>query len=166
MSPSRRVVRRSRRRALTLIDLVVTILIIGIIAAVAAPAYTDVANEMRVEAAAKRIVADLKYARRQAMTRSTQQAVDFNVATNSYELIGLGRLNAPSQAYVVDLTDDSVTLTLVNFNGSNRVTYDHHGEPWKGDMQSPLNSGLLRVQSGPATRTIDVDGTTGRASVQ
>ncbi len=54
--------RRPLHHGFTMMDLVITMLIIGILAAVAAPKFVDSLHRMRAEAAAKRIMVDLSYA--------------------------------------------------------------------------------------------------------
>ena len=66
-----------RRRAFTIIELVIVILIMSIFAAVAAPAFLDSLLFHRVETAARRVKADIDYARQRARLTSAAQSVTF-----------------------------------------------------------------------------------------
>ena len=151
-----------RRRGLTMIELTVVVLIIGIITAVAAPRFAEAMVRYRADAAAKRVAADLNFARRIAKTSGKSQAVTFSLITNSYGLPGVTDLNHSSRTYSVDLTETGypATLVSVSFGKSGMdtmVTFDRYGRPDAG--------GSVVVQSGSEQRTINLDAMTGKASI-
>ena len=55
------------RRAHTMIELVIVLIVLGIVAAIAIPMHLDSLSRFRVQAAARRVAADLEFARRKAM---------------------------------------------------------------------------------------------------
>ena len=61
----------------TLVDLIITTLIIGILAAVATPRFFGKMGALQLEAAAKHVAADLRYARQLAKTNGKSQSVTF-----------------------------------------------------------------------------------------
>ena len=75
-----------RRHGLTMIELIVVVLLIGIITAVAAPRFADAVVRYRADAAAKRVAADLEFARRIAKTSGKSQTVTFSLIANGYSL--------------------------------------------------------------------------------
>ena len=174
----------SHRRAFSLMELVIAVLIMGILAAVAAPRFTGSLCELRAEAAAKRIAADLNYARRMAMTTESRQRVHFytnNVTDPNdqvYELMDQLHLDHSDQAYVVDLGQSAypARITSVAFTNSNgftaprRMQFDIFGVPAAGqppgDPLAPLVSGQVVVTLGTAQRTVVVNAVTGEASIQ
>jgi Tfp pilus assembly protein FimT len=147
----------------TLPDLVITVLIIGILAAVAAPKYADSVAWYQVDAAAKRLAADLRYARQHARSSGSSQSVDFNPGGNTYALPGMHDVDHPSQAFTVDMTDTEypASLAAVSFGGDGTATtvvFDMYGRPDAG--------GSVVVEVGGKQRTVVVDGVSGAVSVQ
>lgn len=152
----------------TLIELVIVVLILGIMAAVAAPRYRDSLSRFRVEATAKRVASDLQYARRIAKTSGAEQSVEFTPNADQYELVGVSHPDHPDSGYVVDLskTGYPATLALVDFDGNTDVTFDMYGRPFTGSPLAPITSGTIIVQSGPEQRVIVIDPTTGKTNVE
>jgi Tfp pilus assembly protein PilE len=151
----------SRRTGLTLIDLVVALLIIGVLSAVAAPRFVHMLGRYRVDAAASRVQADLEYARQQARTHNQPRTVVFDAAAHSYELAEADHPDHPGGKYVVSLSDaGEVSLKAAAFGAENapRVTFDLYGRPDSG--------GTVVLTAGRAQRSVRVDGTTGRVTVE
>ena len=148
------------RHGFTLIDLTVTVLIIGIIGAVAIPRYAETLNRYRAESAAKRIVADLTLARQQAMSSSASQTVRFTTpAANSYTLVGMSDLNHSSATYVVDLSASpyNTSINSANFGGDADLIFNGFG--------IPDSNGSVVVVSGGYKVTVTVDPDTGKATI-
>ncbi|WP_144006833.1 Tfp pilus assembly protein FimT/FimU [Pelomonas sp. KK5] len=59
-------------RGLGLVEIMIAVVVLGVIAAVAAPSFTDMVNRRRVKAVAADISTDLAYLRSEAMTRPFQ----------------------------------------------------------------------------------------------
>lgn len=152
----------------TLIELVIVVLIFGIMAAVAAPRYSDSLSRFRAEAAAKRVASDLQYARRIAKTSGAEQSVEFTPAAHRYQLMGVGHPDHPHSEYIVNLskTGYPASLAQVDFDGNTDLTFDMYGRPLTGSPLAPLTSGTIIVQSGPEQRVIVLDPTTGKSSVE
>ena len=146
-----------------MLDLVITVLIIGILAAVAAPKYADSMRHFQLEAAAQAVAADLRHARQHAKTKGSNQSVVFTQASNSYDLPGMRDINHSSEPYTVDLskTGYPATLISVSFGASgtgNSILFDLYGRPDFG--------GSVVVEAAGQQRTILVAGETGRVSIQ
>ena len=75
------------------------VLIVGILAAVAAPRYLDTLANYRADATVKRIVADLQLAKRRAQQTSTSQTIEFYVVDNRYEITGMNDLDRSNKVY-------------------------------------------------------------------
>ena len=74
------------RSGLTLLDVVIAVLILGIMSMAAVPRYTGLLHQYRVEAAAERLVADLQLVRNNAYACSETRSVLFNPSQVSYQI--------------------------------------------------------------------------------
>jgi type II secretion system protein H len=139
------------RSGFTLIELVVVVLIMGIMAAAAAPRYSEAMASYRVNAAANRVAADLRMIRQYARKTSVVQSVQFDAVANSYTAPSMPDLNQPSVAYAVNLTASEYVadVTSATFGGGSTIQFDIYGRP--------NQTGSVSLQSGNRTRTISVD---------
>jgi prepilin-type N-terminal cleavage/methylation domain-containing protein len=165
------------RRAYTLVELVVVMMVIGILSAVAAPRYFDTLAVSRVDAAAKRIAADLGLMRARAMMKGqvATEEVRFYPAADRYELIDTPDRNHSGQVYTVELANtaypaDIVSVEFTNDEGATSfmtVQFDMYGRPWCGNApMAPMVTAQILVQSADQQRTVIIDPVTGAASVQ
>src|SRR3954463_11290584 len=92
--------RQPCRRAFTMIELVIVLLVMGILTAVASPKFVDSLLFHRVESAARRVKADLELARTQARLTSASQSIAF--ANSAYTLANMKNLDKPGAVYFVD----------------------------------------------------------------
>ena len=146
---------KGRRRAFTIIELVIVILIMSVLAAVAAPAFLDSLLFHRVETAARRVKADIDYARQRARLTSATQSVTFASAT--YTLSGAKGLDNPSKTYTVNLQRSPYLLdsAAANFAGTQAISFDGYGTPTSGGAI------VLKAKTHQCTVTVDsVTGTT------
>ncbi len=121
-----------RRRAFTIVELVVVVMIMSIMAAVTAPAFFESLLHHRVESAARRLKADLDLARHTARLTSTTQTVTFTGATYTCSA-GVKNLDHPGAVYAVNFLDAPYELDTVtaNFAGTNSISFDGFGKPTK-----------------------------------
>jgi prepilin-type N-terminal cleavage/methylation domain-containing protein len=144
------------RRAFSMIELVIVILIMSIFSAVAAPKFLDSLLFHQVESAVRRVKADIDYARQRARLTSTTQTVTFTGST--YTVSGMKSLDLNSSTYTVNLTRTPYSLdsATANFGGSQVLTFDGYGSP---------NSGGTVVLTAKAHQcTLTVDGVTGNTT--
>ena len=159
--------RRSRRAGFTLIDLTITILILGIVASVAVPRFSQSLNIVRADAAARHIAADLNYARHRAQVSSRPNAVNFSTSPAGYAMPTTPHLNRSGTSYAVNFSDLGLPVQLAaNIQGTSSVTYNAFGLPTAGSPLVPMTSGSITVTSGAASKTVVINPQTGRASVQ
>lgn len=74
------------QKGFSLIEMVVVAAIIAVISAIAIPAYLNLKPTMRVNGAARQIMADLMWARMKAVSENNNYAISFGTATNTYRI--------------------------------------------------------------------------------
>jgi Tfp pilus assembly protein FimT len=133
-------------------------MIIGIFTAVAAPAFLDSLVFYRVECAARRVKADLEWARQAARLTSASQSISFVNQTYTMSA-GVAGLNSSTGLYAVDLSAAPYSLNNVvaDFGGTNSVSFNGYGTP---------TSGGTVVLTGPKHQcTVTVNATSGQISI-
>lgn len=164
-TPSRRRAIRPRS-ALSLVDLTITVLVIGILAGVAMPRFATSVSRIKAEAVARRIAADLNYARRYAILTSRSVTITFTLVPAGYGMTGVPHPDRPAEAYNVLLADvdPNVTLTAASFNGGLVLSYNAYGRPLVG--AASLTTGTVSVSSGGQTFGVVIDPSTAEARAQ
>jgi type II secretory pathway pseudopilin PulG len=143
-----------------LVEVMLVVLILAVLASIALPRYAGALARYRAETAARRIVADLELAQAKARTGSASQAIAFDVARNSYAIEGMADLNKLTQAHAVSLASPpyQATLTQAALGNDARLVFNGYGVPDSG--------GTVAVRCGSVSKTVSIDATTGRATVQ
>lgn len=122
--------RRTHRPAFTLIELVVVLMILGILSGVAAPRYLDALSERRVDCAARRVAADLRFAQAEALRTGQPVTVDFAPDDDSYAMPTVDDPDHPAARYRVSLAAEPYGVDLSEAFGVNQsVTFDAYGTP-------------------------------------
>jgi len=149
-----------RLGAFSLVELLLVLVIIGLLAAIAAPRYANSAANQQAAAAAHRIVADLDLARAKARESRQAKTVVFNLARSEVTLLGVSHLDGAPSDYVTALADAPYEVTLVSadLGGDAEVTFDGYGVPDSG--------GTIVVQGGTVQKTVVLNEYTGRAEAQ
>ncbi|MBI4717858.1 MAG: prepilin-type N-terminal cleavage/methylation domain-containing protein [Planctomycetes bacterium] len=142
--------------AFTLIEMLLVMVLIAILSSMAVAQYGRFVARQRVEAASRRIVADLKYAQKQARSTSAAQEVQFDLVKSSYTLVGMADPDHAVGNYMVRLSRDPYQARLMSadFGGDASVIYNGHGVPDSG--------GTITVKVGNLSKTITLTGNGGR----
>lgn len=152
--------RHDRRQAgLTLVELAICLFVMAIITAVGTPRLLASLDANRTRTAARRVAADLEYARHRAVTTSSEQVVRFTTATSSYVIVGMADPNRPARTYTVTLPDSpySCTLASTGLNASGEIRFGIHGLPDR--------AASIVISSGSGQRTVAVELATGKVSI-
>ena len=103
---------------MTLLELLLVITIMVLAAAVAIPRYANAMSNYRADMAARRIVADLRWAQARARNQSTSQTITFNLTNSTYQVVGATDPDHIASGYTVDpgrrpiLGDDRLDIEL------------------------------------------------------
>jgi type II secretory pathway pseudopilin PulG len=140
-------------------ELVVVVLLIGILASITVPMFLGALARHRSSQAARRIVADLELARREASMASTSRKVVFSSAAENYTLAAVAHLDRAGETYSVSLRGDPYYVDIVSadLGGDEELVFDGFGQADSG--------GTIVVRSGGVDNTIVIDAATGQASV-
>ncbi len=143
----------------TLVEIVMVILLLGIIAAIAVPRFSDSLADLQAAAIARQIAQDIATVRRVARVTSTTKSISFDSADQTYTLNGVSNPDRRSDAYVVSITTHApqATFGVINLGGDALLTFNGFGLPDSG--------GTIDVQVGQATKQVVIDAVTGSATV-
>jgi len=149
-----------RHRAFTLVEVVMVIGMIALLASIAIPRYDGAVAQYRADLAARRIAADLQLTRAEARATGKSLSVTFDLAGQSYDIVGLPDWRHPSQDYHVNVNETPyhATLLKVSFAGATTATFNAYGVP--------SAAGAVVVTAGAATRTVTLEADSGTATVQ
>ncbi len=125
---------RTNRVGWTLLDISITVLILGILSTIAVPRFWDAIERNRAEATAHRLQADLLWARQHAMASSTTVTVEFRTDVSRYSIPQLDHPDSPGQPYGVDVSAYPYQSSILraDFSGHTRVRFDRFGYPDSG----------------------------------
>lgn len=147
----------SGRRGASLVELVVTMVVIAIIASIAVPRYARAQDGACVDAAARRVVAELQAVRHRAIVSRTSATVSFTVGSGKVRVGGIDTTGLSCAGGGFDLGESpyGITIGAATWAGAN-VTFD----PYGGSVE-----GKFTIVRGQRSRTVAV-GASGEVSWQ
>lgn len=167
-----------RMRGFTLVELVLVISILSIVALGAVPAIQSTGEAQSV-GAAKKLVADLAYARRLAQSRSAVYGITFDAVAETYTVhlydsdTGISTPIADPLSRAPMIVDYSTlpglkgtNIVTPNFTGGSTVRFMPQGTPIDATGTALANPGSVVLSRGGAARTVLVQPNTGEVSYQ
>ncbi|MFH1645586.1 MAG: GspH/FimT family pseudopilin [Candidatus Omnitrophota bacterium] len=154
--------------AITIIELIMVIAIIGILAV--AVSFTP--GTLKITGAANRLMSDIRYAQQLAISRQVSCGVCFNTADNSYFVyIGNNTVLADDPHTMSELSIDYDThsnysgLLLLNTNFGDCISFDSAGAPYDNSGALLASQGVITLQSGEYTKAVTIEKNTGQVKV-
>jgi len=148
----------------TLIEMVITAVVLGIIAAMAVPDFFRAMQKVKLNAATRNIISDLRWARSHSISSRTQVGLNFNFSNKTY-CVFLDIDNPGSFQY--SATQDSVVKTgSLTDLGSGSSTFTSNTVIFKPDGTCN-SSGQITCYSTDSyhSKTVDILASTGRIKV-
>ncbi|MCW5765399.1 MAG: GspH/FimT family pseudopilin [Phycisphaeraceae bacterium] len=139
---------------MSLVELAIVIVVIGIISAVALPRFGGSNADARLRAASLRIERDLALARQHAIATSAPVTVTFTAG--GYSIPALPALERRASGYAVSLRESPflASLTSIKAGPGDTLTFDMHG--------TPSGNCTLELTAAGRTVTLLVDDQVGR----
>jgi prepilin-type N-terminal cleavage/methylation domain-containing protein len=139
----------------TVIEMITVMVIIGVLAAIAAPGWLAFMNSRRANAARDQILQSLRQAQAEAIRKKEVQAVNFNTGVNPPTITALG---VTQQIGDGQLTANQVTLQAKNgATNVNRVEFSSSGNVRTPDLDPQgLKITVIVPPTGGAKRCVIV----------
>ncbi|MHC5108631.1 MAG: pilus assembly FimT family protein [Planctomycetota bacterium] len=150
---------RCRSQAFTLRELLVVLVITGTLAGIAVPRLATSLVTQRLAMAARRLAADIDYARNRAKLTGLDVIMTFDVDDDWYALSNTPDPDHPGQPYRVNIDRDPHLTDVLSADcrGDSQLVFNMFGKPDSG--------AVIVVHVGNFARMIAVDSTTGRVSI-
>ena len=164
---------RKQERGFTLIEMIVTVIILGILSAITAPSLIGLFDQMRVKDGLRQIESSLKEAQRQAMRRGSSCTISLNATNNMIT-------GSPTQCLAGSKTIDDRLKFKGNDGDSIEITFTRKGSNSSGAKTIAIfrdgsNNGMQKcvivaanlggMKSGNYTGNIDEDIVRGSCNV-
>jgi prepilin-type N-terminal cleavage/methylation domain-containing protein len=154
-----------QRRAMSMIELTIVLLIVGITAAVAAPRLADTVRAMRLRAAANQLAAHIDYVRSVALNEARTTTLVFDNSLDHYLCDDVLLPDQPGQPFyfaVREVHDPSFDLTA-DFDSRSELSFDFEGVPTVNS--TPMESGTVILGYGKEQYQVAIAAGTGQTTV-
>lgn len=147
-SGSRRVCRVRDDRGYTMVELMITLAVLAILLVMAVPSFTSIINTNRLTGQANELVADLQFARAEAIRRN--QRVTFCPSTNNTSCAAAGNwanriITAPTAAGGTEVIRVSAAKPPVQLSGGGTTTIVFRPDGMSRDAAGNLLNATLTV---------------------
>jgi len=139
----------ARIRAFSLVEMVMVIVLLGVMAAIAAPRYASFLREQRLNFADLRLRGDIALAQKRARYLGAAVTMTFTPASHRYAIVGMNDPDKVGASYIVNLAQEpyGVTMSSADLGGDTQLIFDGQG--------TPDSAGTIVLRLGSQTRTID-----------
>lgn len=150
---------RGHGRAFTLVEILISLSILVVLVAIAAPRWGAASARYRADALARRIAADIERTRHLAVTRSAAAALKFDTGNNTYTVSGLESLDKSSADTTVNVAESPfyAALERATFGGTANLAFNGFGLPLAyGDLIIAVGNERRRVAVAPETGIVTI----------
>jgi len=161
------------RKSFTVIEFIMVIVIVAILAALAVNRFHGY-DEIKLNLAVDRLVADIRYAQNLAIADHEEVYVAFSTAGDTYEVYNMVGsktyyANPYSQEdFIVNFTTDkefkNIDISAANFDGTATLRFSALGEPRDGAGNTLLAQGGVTLSYKGNSGTVTVQPNTGYCS--
>lgn len=145
-----------KRRGLTLVEMTLVIMIMGILAAISMPRISDCVLAARVRAAVSTVQSHVAYARSVAINQGRTVTLLFDNSLARYQSDDVEMPDQPGAPLAIDLRelfDPSIGL-VADFDGAGSLSFDAEGLPRVAG--AILVQGSVELSAGSARHRIDI----------
>lgn len=157
----------SLRQGVSFIEFTISVLILGILAAIAMPVYSKSVLRYRADVSAQRIAQDINRTQCIARQSNSSRTISFTLSDHSYTISGVNSMERTSQPYRVSLSEQPYQTAFTSLTtaaqpttqlASVSVSFNRFGMPDQGIS--------VLIGAGTIQKRVDVAPTSGRVSVQ
>ncbi len=171
-------------RGFTIVELVMVIVIIGILSVIAHSRFTTY-YDLKLEGAARKLAADIRYAQQFSLSQHVTHGIEFDVTNNRYRIYvvstgvnvtdpltreaGVSGQNWTSGYVVTYNTDpefEGIDLTSASFGGTATLRFTSLGKPQDSTGADLAATGSAGMSLQGYSRTVQVTPNTGQVAVQ
>ncbi len=155
------------RQGVSFLELTISVMILGTLAAIAMPVYSNSVLRYRADLSAQRVAQDINRAQGIARQSNSSRSISFNLSDHSYTISGLNSMDRASQPYRVSLSEMPYRTAFASLTTAAQpttqltsvsVAFDRFGMPDQGIS--------VLISAGTFQKRVDVAPTSGRVSVQ
>lgn len=151
---------------MTLLEVTIVMLIIGIMAAIAAPRFSNATRSAQVRSAAIQTASHVEFVRQSAINGNRSTSLTYNESNVSYQSGEVDFADRIGQLISVDLREvfDASIQLKASFDNTNTISFDVEGVPTVGT--TAMQNGFIEISaSGVQSYYIVIAAGTGYVSV-
>ena len=141
--------KKAEARGFTIIELMITVVIIAIVAGIAYPSFSRMSVNGNLRTAARDIMSDIAGLKGRAMAENTAFSIIFDTGNNNYSFPGMASGKSPASF------GQGILLTQVAFGTGNTVSF-----LTRGTLSQGGNIVLTNSRGSTATITCNISGRT------
>ena len=156
---------RRHRSAISLLEVTIVMLVLGIMAAVTTPRFTSAVQSSQAHAAAIQVASHINYVRRVARSEGRTTTLRFEPSQGAYASTTVDFPDRAGERLDVDLkaTYDSSLILSCDLDGATAMTFDLEGIPHVGAQW--LQKGVVTITVGNSTQYVVIASGAGIADV-
>lgn len=154
------------RGGITLVEIVIVVLVIGIMASMAVPRYSRQIQHRQVMSAAMLIISDLEQTRQRAISTSTTRSVTFDASAHAYSLTSESRYARGNNTATVQLNETPWSTQIRSISaGMSSASVRQLTVSFNGTGTLNENARIVLV-SGNMLATVHMDKASGRIVIE